>query len=173
VTLDIIRICAYNTHMNTELTHDELHRILNYNKQTGVFTWLVDSGARKCAGLQAGSLSTMNRVYISIKRKKYLAHRLAWFYVHGVWPSAQIDHKDGDPTNNRLSNLREATNAQNQQNLRNPKGLNPYVGVHYVPRGSKWAARINGKHIGYAKTAERAHALYLKAKAELHTHAPL
>ena len=163
--------CTIHT-MNSELTHDEVRRILHYNRRTGVFTWLVDSGARKVAGKEAGTLNATNRVYVSIKRKKYLAHRLAWFYVHGVWPAAQIDHEDGDPTNNRLSNLREATNAQNQQNLHNPKGLNPYVGVHYVPRGNKWGARINGKHIGYAKTAELARGLYLKAKAELHTHAP-
>lgn len=158
--------------MNSELTQDELRRILRYNRRTGVFTWLVDSGARKVAGKEAGTLGVRNAVYISIKRKKYLAHRLAWFYVYGVWPANQLDHKDGDPTNNRLSNLREATNAQNQQNLRNPKGLNPYVGVHYVPRGTKWAARINGTHIGYAKTAELARELYLRAKAALHTHAP-
>jgi hypothetical protein len=158
--------------MNSELTQDELRRILHYSKRTGVFTWLVDSGARKCAGLEAGTLSTMNRVYISIKRKKYLAHRLAWFYVYGVWPAAHVDHKDGDPTNNRLSNLREATAAQNQQNLRNPKGLNPYVGVHFNKEHGVYTARINGKHIGYAKTAELAREMYLKVKAELHTHAP-
>ena len=159
--------------MNSELTLDELHRILHYNKRTGVFTWLVDSGARKIAGKVAGTRGAQHPcIYISIKRKKYLAHRLAWFYVHGVWPVAQLDHKDGDPTNNRFSNLREATNAQNQQNLRNPKGLNPYVGVTYVPRGNKWSARINNKHIGYAKTPEQARAMYLRAKAQLHTHLP-
>jgi hypothetical protein len=159
--------------MNSELTHDEVRRILHYNRRTGVFTWLVDSGARKVAGKVAGTPG-VNRpcIYISIKRKKYLAHRLAWFYVHGVWPAAQVDHKDGDPANNRLSNLREATNAQNQQNLRNPKGLNPYVGVHFNKEHGVYTARINGKHIGYAKTAELARDLYLKAKAELHTHAP-
>jgi hypothetical protein len=158
--------------MTSELTRNELHRVLHYSKRTGVFTWLVDSGARKVAGLEAGTLGARNVVYISIKRKKYLAHRLAWFYVHGVWPAAQIDHIDGDPTNNRFSNLREATNAQNQQNLRNPKGLNPYVGVHYAREHKRWAARINGKHIGYAATAEDARVVYLKAKSKLHTHAP-
>jgi hypothetical protein len=158
--------------MNSELTQDELRRILHYSKRTGVFTWLVDSGARKCAGLEAGTLSTMNRVYISIKRKKYLAHRLAWLYVYGVWPSSQIDHKDGDPTNNRMSNLREATPSQNRQNLHNPTGLNPYVGVHFNKEHGVYTARINGKHIGYAKTAELAREMYLRVKAELHTHAP-
>ena len=159
--------------MTSELTHDELRRILRYNRRTGVFTWIADSGARKVAGMEAGTLNATNRVYISIRRKKYLAHRLAWFYATGRWPTAQIDHKDGDPTNNRFSNLRECTNAQNQQNLRNPKGLNPYVGVHFSKEHRRFAARINGRHIGYFATAEAAREAYLDSKKRLHTHAPV
>lgn len=156
-----------------DLTQDILRSLLHYDPHTGVFTWLVDSGARKVAGKVAGTLGVKHPcVYISIKRKKYLAHRLAWLYVHGVWPASQLDHIDGNPANNALVNLREANNAQNQQNIRNPKGLNPYVGVHYVPRGNKWGARIDGKHIGYAKTAEQARDLYLRTKAQVHTHLP-
>lgn len=159
--------------MHMDLTQDTLRSLLHYDPCTGVFTWLVDSGARKVAGKVAGTLGAKHPcVYISIKRKKYLAHRLAWLYVHGVWPALQLDHVDGNPANNALANLREATNAQNQQNLRIPKGGNPYVGVHFCKDHKKWVARINNKHIGYAKTAEQARDLYMKAKAQLHTHLP-
>ena len=52
-------------------------------------------------------------IRICIMRVKYLAHRLAWLYVTGSWPSQDIDHIDGDPTNNRFANLREVTHQEN------------------------------------------------------------
>lgn len=154
-----------------ELTQAHLQTLLHYNPLTGVFVWRVDSGARKVAGRVAGTPGVHHPcIYISIKRRKYLAHRLAWLYVYGAWPAKGLDHKDGDASNNRILNLREATPAQQQHNLHRPKGRNPYVGV-YQTQG-KWAARINGAHIGYAATPELARELYLREKAVRHTHHP-
>ena len=154
------------------LTQSQLFGILSYDADTGVFTWLVDSGARKCAGSVAGTATSRGVVYISIKRKKYLAHRLAWLYSYGHWPNGTVDHIDGDPSNNRLANLREATAAQQQHNLRRPKGDNPYIGVHFNKEHGRFAARINGKHLGYYSTADDARTAYLAAKKLLHTHHP-
>jgi len=153
------------------MTQDLLRSILKYSPSSGDFVWLVDSGARKCKGKVAGTLGVEHPcVYISYKRRKYLAHRLAWLYVHGVWPEETIDHKDGNPSNNRLRNLRLATRSQQQENLHRPKGANPYVGVYKV--GNKYSARINDRHLGYYPTPEKARAAYIAEKTRVHTHLP-
>lgn len=157
--------------MNTDMTQTLLRSILKYSPSTGDFVWLVDSGARKCKGKVAGTLGVEHPcVYISYKRRKYLAHRLAWLYVHGVWPEETIDHKDGNPSNNRLKNLRLATRSQQQENLHQPKGTNPYVGVYRVK--NRYAARINDRHLGYYLTPEAARAAYAAEKTRVHTHLP-
>ena len=157
--------------MNTDMTQTLLRSILHYNPSTGVFVWLVDSGARKCKGNVAGTPGVAHPcIYISYKRRKYLAHRLAWMYIHGVWPTETIDHKDGDPANNRLSNLRLASRSQQRENQHHAKGANPYVGVYAVK--NKYSARINNRHLGYYPTPELARAAYAKEKARVHTHLP-
>jgi len=161
--------------MNTDMTPKLLRSILKYNRSTGDFVWLVDSGARKCKGKVAGTPGVDHPcVYISYKRRKYLAHRLAWLYVHGVWPEETVDHKDGNPGNNRLKNLRLATRSQQRENQHKTKGGNPYVGVYNVLRKGKpkVQAQINGRHLGYFATPEIAREAYLKVKREMHTHLP-
>jgi hypothetical protein len=157
--------------MTTDMTQELLRSILRYCPEAGAFTWLVDSGARKCKGKVAGTVGKGHPcVYISYKRRKYLAHRLAWLYVLGVWPEETIDHRDGDPSNNRWGNLRLATQAQQQQNLHRPRGANPYVGVYAVEK--RYAARIDNRHLGYYPTPELARAAYEAEKAKVHTHLP-
>jgi hypothetical protein len=105
----------------------------------------------------------------------YSAHRLAWFYVHGEWPpkGIQVDHINRDPSDNRLANLRLATQAQNNANSamrhRNKAGLK---GVVFYPMTSRWKASITikgrGKHLGYFATKEEAHEAYKKAAQHAH-----
>src|SRR5690554_1763211 len=101
------------------ITQSDLHEVLNYCPDTGVLTWKKQLAPRGRIGSIAGCAEkkgrSAGRVSIRIHGKLYLAHRLAWFYVHGEWPEL-IDHIDGDPSNNRLSNLRRATKAQNGWN---------------------------------------------------------
>jgi hypothetical protein len=136
-----------------ELTQERLKSLLSYNPETGEFTWLVSRGSRQ-AGEIAGCLKRdrSEKVYIRIKidGKNYLAHRLAWLYTHGEWPENDIDHIDQDSLNNRLSNLRDVTNAENGKNQKIAKNNSSGVmGVCFRNDMQKWHARIevNGKRI--------------------------
>lgn len=135
------------------LTQAELKEQLHYNQDTGIFTWVACRPSIS-AGKIAGSVAKIGYIYLSINKNKYLAHRLAWFYVHGVWPKHQIDHINGIRTDNRICNLREATNFQNAQNKRKlrPDNRTGYTGVNLMKNG-KYRARImvNQKEISLGR----------------------
>jgi len=100
--------------------------------------------------------------------KSVKAHRVAWAVYYGRWPEGEIDHIDGDRSNNRISNLRLSTREGNTRNTNVGHGSSSFRGVQKKPNG-KFAAKIryNGKahHIGTFKTEEEAAAAYiLKAK---------
>lgn len=79
----------------------------------------------------------------AIFNRQYLAHRIAWAVYHGAWPEAQIDHVNGDPADNRLTNLREVESAENQKNMKRAKNNKSGVtGVRWHKRGQKWSAEI-------------------------------
>ena len=111
---------------------------------------------------------------VMVDGRQWLAHRLAWLYVHGEWPD-QIDHVNGIKTDNRISNLRNVCARVNMENVRGPKANNRssgVLGVTWWERGKKWKAQINmrgrNRHLGYTDTIEDAQRLYLDAKRRLH-----
>lgn len=156
------------------LTQARLKEVLRYDADTGLFTWRKTLNNRRPAGTIAGCLDSarLRRVFIGVDGRMYLAHRLAWLYVNGVLPSQQIDHINGDSTDNRIRNLRQATNAENHQNLRRARNDSSTKLIGVRKRFRKWAARITVDghtiHLGTFKTAEAAHAAYLRAKRKLH-----
>ena len=161
------------------ITHHELLEILHYDALSGVFTWKVPKPGMP-VGSVAGATGANGYRYIAIKRKKHLAHRLAWFYVHGVWPKI-IDHLDRVKSNNRLSNLRNcASQSENHENLGPHKGSRTGVtGVSYVPgklRSRPYQARIaklgHNMYLGSFETLEQARDAYLSAKKVYHTSLP-
>jgi HNH endonuclease len=102
----------------------------------------------------------------------HLAHRLAWLYVHGIWPERKIDHINGNPCDNRLVNLRDVSQAQNMQNYRKAKSGSA-LGIQGVTRnGTGFMAQltVNYKNVylGTFRTSEAAHEAYLVAKRNLH-----
>ena len=153
---------------------ERLYELFNYNTETGVLTRLVRTSNRNRAGDIAGWLDAQGYRRVKFDGKTYQVHRLVWFYVHGTWPTDQLDHINGVKGDNRITNLREATNSQNQQNQRKPhsRNKNGYLGVTYRKRLDKWQARIkiNGtqRHLGLFSTPEYANEAYLQAKRELH-----
>ena len=88
-----------------------------------------------------------------IDNRMFLAHRVLWAVVHGAWPEGQIDHIDGDGTNNRLSNLRVVSNTENARNAKlSKRNSSGRAGVGLHKASGRWEARIGvGKrkrHLG-------------------------
>lgn len=159
------------------LTAERLKEVLFYDPETGVFTWRVFRGGTAKVGTIAGHCQRKERgggLYLSIRVdwKRYQAHRLAWLYMTGEWPSLHIDHIDNkDTLNNRWANLRLATPLQSAQNRSHyPSNRSGFKGV--VARDNQWAAfiKIKGKqlYLGLFKTAELAHEAYCDAAKRLH-----
>jgi len=159
------------------LTVERLRSLLSYDATTGAVSWLVNRGPA-IRGAVAGSRSEHGYIVICIDCQRYYAHRLAWLYNFGHWPSHQIDHKNGNGCDNRITNIRECTNAENCQNLgvrrSNTSGL---TGVRWDQSRQRWAAQIrkNGKitPLGRFSTKEDAHQAYLTAKRDAHTFQPV
>ena len=156
-----------------ELTVERAKELFNYNQDTGTFTRRQSLGPRSKA-TAVGKRDNKGYVIIGVDRRRYKAHRLAWFFVHGSWPNHEIDHINGIKDDNRIANLRDATPAMNRHNVRNAPSNNTsgFLGVCWVRRLEKFMAqiRISGKNhfLGYYTNPELAHQAYLKAKRELH-----
>lgn len=156
----------------------EVRRLLDYNPSTGVFTRLVRTSRRINVGDITGCPNEKGYLLISLQNRLYRAHRLAWLYVHGEWPPAEIDHIDGNRSNNAISNLRPSTHAQNMQNLaKKSSNSSGATGVHWARNRSKWKAEIgaNGSvvRLGSFSSKEEARNAYLAAKAKLHLLTPV
>lgn len=162
------------------VTHSHVLEVLNYDPATGVFIWRNDWGRMK-AGDIAGRVNAQRRGYRYIglggQRKngglEYMAHRLAWFYVHGKWPVADIDHINGDTSDNRIANLREATRSQNIMNAkRGPRNTSGVKGVSFDKARGKWVAEIKAgtvrRRLGRFDTKDEAAAAYREASKEMH-----
>lgn len=151
---------------------ERLRPILAYDPETGIFTWRVTCGGRAKVGSVAGGKDAYGYMRIGVFGVRYKSHRLAWLFTYGDWPPDQIDHVNCEPGDNRLANLRAATQIQNSQNRRRQQGANPFLGVCWHKQTGSWSAQIkaNGrkKHLGSHATPEAAHAAYLEAKRALH-----
>lgn len=155
------------------LTQAELKELLTYDPATGVIVWRV--ARRDRIGEKAGALNSFGHRQIRLNGKLYLAHRLAWLYLHGEWPETNIDHINGVPDDNRIDNLRLATSKQNQENVKlrvdNASGCR---GVNWNHREHKWVARVQHHkqriHVGKFDLLKDAIAAVKEARDQLYTH---
>jgi hypothetical protein len=166
---------AINLHKEQSITHDDLLKLVCYDKTTGMFTWNLNRPRGVKAGDRADREWASGYRSVVIKGKVYMAHRLAWFYVHKEWPSMCIDHINRDKQNNKFENLRLATPQQNSQNrLSAISSSSKFKGVTWHKRDKKWQAAIvhNGKrfHLGYFLNEEEASIAYKTKAVEIQTH---
>lgn len=157
----------------SEPTRARLRDLLEYDPETGLFVWRVRTSNRVQVGDVAGAFRPDGYIGISIDRRITLAHRLAFLYMTGELPSADVDHINGSRTDNRWCNLRHATRMQNLQNTTKPRATkHGLMGVTFDRRRGKYIAQITTnyvyKQLGRFNTAEEAHASYLAAKRKLH-----
>lgn len=144
---------------------NELKECLSYDPVTGLLTWKKSIGQNVRTDQQAGYLNPRGYIQIQFKGKNHRAHRLAWYLHYGTCPKDQLDHVNGNRSDNRIENLREASNRENSQNriLHRDGRL---FGCCFHKARKKWQAqiKINGKtkHIGYFNTELEAHEAYKK-----------
>jgi len=155
----------------------------SYDPSTGIISSAIKTrgqGGSILAGTPVGYKHPReNRLIISAnhkgKQRAFKAHRIAWLLMTGAWPAGEIDHIDGDGTNNRWNNLRVVTRSQQMMNRKlSPRNTSGFLGVRLCKSTGRWRALIwkNRKHyhLGYFDTKEEAHIAYRKASSELHGH---
>ena len=154
-----------------QVTLERLRELLRYDPETGIFTRLIPVGGEP-AGSAAGWSMSHGYVGISIDGRKYTAHRLAWLYMTGKLPWMKLDHENGVRSDNKWSNLRHGTQAQNGQNQRRAHVDNTSGFLGVVSIRGRYVARIclnrRTYHLGTFSTADEAHAAYVAAKREMH-----
>ena len=166
-----------------ELTQEYLKKRIYYDPQTGVFTWLPipirpryrrfdlawnTKYSEKQAGCVRKSRYQLAYIKISIHKKPFQGHRLAFLYMTGKFPPEGVDHKDGNGLNNRWENLRPATQSQNTRNRRiNSNNTSGFKGVYLDKRDGRYDARITicgeTHNLGRFSNPQDAHNVYVAA----------
>lgn len=162
------------------VTQSELKKVVSYDPETGIFTRIASSRTDR-VGKKMGTKHPEGYLHAKIKGETVGLHRMAWIYVYGREPIDRIDHINGDPSDNRISNLRECSHSQNMQNIREAKSPNKsgYLGVSRAKGCTEnpWLAQIqvNMKkiYLGCFPTPEAAHEAYLAKKREIHSFATI
>lgn len=161
------------------MTQQRVRQLFIYDPNSGIFRWRIDVRAgrnnallKARAGDVAGFPSGYGYWAMSVDGVRTSGHRVAWLYVTGEMPKADIDHINGRRDDNRWSNLRLASRSVNMQNLKGPHkdSSTGYLGVER--KRERYAARIcidGKKHsLGVFDTPAQAHEAYLSAKRRLH-----
>jgi hypothetical protein len=150
-----------------DLNAQRLRELVSYNPDTGEFHCLIRRGSKAEVGMKCGALSA-GYIRISIGAKLYAAHRLAWLYMTGEWPTGCIDHRDTDKSNNRWSNLRDRDHSGNMQNQRvaHKNNQTGFLGVFKSRTRFRAGLSVDGRNLSFGTydTPELAYAAYLEAK---------
>lgn len=148
---------------------DTIRDYLSYDPETGIFRWIARPSIRVIVGAEAGCVKPQpnqpSRRFIGFDGTTYMASRLAWFFIHGEMPPPEIkiDHRNRNQDDNRISNLRACTQAENCLNrIGNRQRKNKdsgFKGVHWHPDRGKWTASFRHKYLGiFLDPVEAAHA---------------
>lgn len=135
--------------MSKTSNFDFLFEYLRYNETKGEFTWIKRPNKNIHLHTRAGTKNSAGYRVISLFGKRYLEHRLAWFFVHGEMPKHEIDHINQIRDDNRISNLRQVTRSENQRNKTRKDSRVDEVGIWWCRRRKRYIAEItlNGKKV--------------------------
>lgn len=151
-----------------------IRETLEYCPESGLMYWKAGHPNKSSCRRLAGTWSGGRYVRIGVMGRLMLMHRVVWAYVHGHFPSVDIDHINGCKTDNRIENLRPATKKTNNENQIRPRRDNTsgYLGVCWAEEKGRWKAQIQtdrkNKCLGYFEDPAVAHQAYLQAKRERH-----
>jgi hypothetical protein len=165
---------------------ERLHKLFSYEPVNGNLIWRSREISefsnirawkiwnKRFSGVVAGSFDADGRSKVRISGKYYKTHRIIFAMCKGFWPTDLIDHIDGNPSNNKIDNLRDANNSINQQNQRIAQAHNRsgFLGVSWSKSRKSYKAQIRlGREtilIGYFSNPELAHQAYLLKKRDIH-----
>lgn len=167
--------------LNITLTQEIVRELLDYDSKTGKIyhktrnvNWFEEKSQTREWNCKRWNSAFAGKEAFKANRAKgykagkllnssYLAHRIIWLWYYGEWPKEQIDHINGNPSDNRIVNLRLVNNSENQKNVklskRNKTGV---IGVHYNKKESSWAVYIGensknywlGNHVCFGKAVK-------------------
>ena len=162
-----------------KLTAAMVRRIFSYDPETGSLTWREKSHpmSNQVVGREAGCRRNKGYRFVGVGKRRYFCHRVIWLWMTGSWPLNQLDHRDGDGGNNRWANLREATQAENNENLKCfVTSRTGYPGIRYRPEMDKFQVRVTKAgvthHLGSFKSLDEAIAVRRTEKEKLHKFEP-
>lgn len=153
------------------ITQERLKEVLDYDPESGEFRWKANRKNAIPVGGVAGSTHRTGYRQIKIDGILHKSHRLAWLYMYGEMPTLSLDHIDGNKSNNRIANLRQATKSQNGYNQgRQRNNTTGYKGV--TKSGNCWLAQIRNNgvpmRLGRFPSPELAYAAYCDAANKFH-----
>jgi hypothetical protein len=156
----------------SELAVSRLRELLEYDPETGELKWRATGPGRRLNRIAGGS-DGHGYLQTRIDGSAYFNHRLAWMYIHGAFPNGVIDHIDGNPRNNSITNLRDVPHRQNLENQRTAPSSNKSTGLlgaskHKLGYMAKIQVARKQVYLGIYRTPELAHQAYVHAKRELH-----
>lgn len=157
-----------------DLTVEEVLAAVAFDRETGEFHWLHDGPNGRRAGAVATRKAAKGYRGVTVNGVPVLCHRLAWFVLHGEWPAADVDHRNGNRADNRPDNLRVGTRGFNMQNIKraHADSASQVLGAYFDARRNRWYSAIakNGrsKFLGYFDSADSAHQAYVATKRVLH-----
>lgn len=164
------------TKFSNDLSVEQVRTWLRYDSDTGEFFWVTQKDGRgrwRDIRKRCGGVNGKGYRRIRVNGKYYAEHRLAWLYVYGSWPLKALDHINLDPTDNRIANLREATDSQNLANIRAyQRNTSGYKGVTLHKGTGKWQAQTkkDGKfhYLGLFDCPKDAHDAYRVGAKKYH-----
>lgn len=152
------------------VTAEHARKILNYDHETGLFTWRERPGRRCIIGARATS-HQKGRNTVRLGGYKFQASNVAWLYIYGEWPDFEIDHKDRNKRNDAIENLRPSTTMKNMMNMgKTKRSSTGFKGAHPHRNGFVAYIRADGYkyYLGKFDELEHAAAVYRIAAAGMH-----